>query len=90
MKPIRKMLLVTLLFGLLAASGCASIGPRTVGNDSFDYTSVLAVPYHSYWFWLDNGDIGSKQLFTFMMFLFSLTETGGKEGAPIVTISAGG
>jgi hypothetical protein len=31
----------------------------------------------------------SKSLFTFLMFIFSLTETQGKEAAPIVTIPAG-
>jgi hypothetical protein len=31
----------------------------------------------------------SKSLFSFTMFIFSLTETEGKEGAPIVTIPAG-
>jgi len=52
--------------------------------------AFVAVPYESYWFWIDNRDLQSKGIFSFMMFLFSLTETGGKEGAPVVTISAGG
>lgn len=52
--------------------------------------SFVAVPYESNWFWIDNRDLQSKGIFSFMMFLFSLTETGGKEGAPVVTISAGG
>jgi hypothetical protein len=30
----------------------------------------------------------SKRLFSFLMFLFTLVETSGKEGAPIVTIPA--
>jgi hypothetical protein len=52
--------------------------------------AFVAVPYESHWFWIDNRDLQSKGIFSFMMFLFSLTETGGKEGAPVVTISAGG
>jgi hypothetical protein len=28
----------------------------------------------------------SKRLFSFLMFSFTLVETGGKEGAPILTI----
>jgi len=52
--------------------------------------AFVAVPYESHWFWIDNRDLKSKGIFSFMMFLFSLTETGGKEGAPVVTISAGG
>ena len=35
------------------------------------------------------SDLRSKTLFTFLMFVFSLTETGGKEGAPIITVPAG-
>ncbi len=52
--------------------------------------AFVAVPYQSFWFYIDNRDMKSKAIFTFMMFLFSLTETGSKEGVPIVTISAGG
>jgi hypothetical protein len=49
-----------------------------------------AVPYRGRWFWIDDRDYQSKKLFSFLMFVMTLTETGGKEGAPIVTISAGG
>jgi hypothetical protein len=49
-----------------------------------------AVPYRDRWFWIDDRDYQSKKLFSFLMFVMSLNETGGKEGAPIVTISAGG
>lgn len=48
------------------------------------------VPYRNRWFWIDDRDYRSKKLFSFLMFVMTLTETGGKEGAPIVTISAGG
>ncbi|MCE5333109.1 MAG: hypothetical protein LLG06_00820 [Desulfobacteraceae bacterium] len=49
----------------------------------------IAVPYHDFWFWIDDRDLPSKRMFTFLMFIFTLVETGGKEGAPIVTIPAG-
>ena len=52
--------------------------------------SFIAVPYRGHWFWIDDRDLRSKSLFSFLMFVFSLTETEGKEGAPIVTIPAGG
>lgn len=52
--------------------------------------AFVAVPYQSYWFWIDNRDLRSKGLFSFLMFISSLTETESKDGAPIVTISAGG
>jgi hypothetical protein len=48
--------------------------------------AFLAVPYRGYWFWIDDRDMGSKRLFTFLMFVFTLVETGGKEGAPVLTI----
>ena len=51
--------------------------------------SFVAVPYRDHWYWIDDRDLRSKTLFTFLMFVFSLTETEGKEGAPIVTIPAG-
>lgn len=49
-----------------------------------------AVPYRGRWFWIDDRNYVSKKLFSFLMFVMTLTETGGKEGAPIVTINAGG
>jgi hypothetical protein len=51
--------------------------------------AFIAVPYQDYWFYIDNRDYPSKRIFSFIMFIFALTETGGKEGAPIVTIPAG-
>ena len=49
-----------------------------------------AVPYRNRWFWIDDRDFRSKKLFSFLMFVMTLTETSGREGAPIVTINAGG
>jgi hypothetical protein len=49
-----------------------------------------AVSYRGRWFWVDDRDYVSKKLFSFLMFVMTLTETTGKEGAPIVTINAGG
>jgi hypothetical protein len=51
--------------------------------------SFVAVPYKDHWYWIDDKDVRSKAIFSFLMFVFSLTETQGKEGAPIVTIPAG-
>lgn len=51
--------------------------------------AFIAVPYRDHWFWINDRDLRSKSLFSFLMFIFSLTETGGKEAAPIITVPAG-
>lgn len=51
--------------------------------------AFVAVKYRDYWFYIDDRDLKSKKTFTFLMILFSVTETGGKEGLPLVTIPAG-
>jgi hypothetical protein len=48
-----------------------------------------AVPYQQDWYWIDDKDLPSKRLFSFIMFLFTLTETGDKQGAPIITVPVG-
>jgi hypothetical protein len=48
-----------------------------------------AVPYQRDWYWIDDKDLASKRLFTFIMFLFTITETGDKQGAPVITIPVG-
>jgi hypothetical protein len=66
----------------------ASVAPLIRVHSSSGRPSdvFVSVPYHDYWFWIDNKDLPSKQVFSFLMFVFTLTETGGKAGAPIVTI----
>ena len=49
--------------------------------------AFVSVPYRGQWFWIDDRDCPSKSIFSFLMFMFSLTETGGKGEAPVVTIS---
>jgi hypothetical protein len=48
--------------------------------------SYAAVPYKGYWYWIDDTDIASKRIFTFLMILFSLAETGQTTAAPVVTV----
>jgi hypothetical protein len=50
--------------------------------------AFVAVPYRNHWFWIDDKDLGSKGLFSFLMFILNLVDTGVKEGAPVVTIPA--
>jgi hypothetical protein len=51
--------------------------------------AFTAVQYRDYWYWVDDRDFRTKRTFAFLMILFSLTETGGKEGLPLVTIPSG-
>ena len=59
---------------------------RIRSDDSRPDDAFVAVQYRDNWFWLDDTDLGSKRTFSFLMMLFSLTETGGNTGAPIVTV----
>ncbi len=51
--------------------------------------AFVAVKYRDHWFSIDDRDFRSKRTFAYLMLLFSLTESGGKEGLPLVTIPAG-
>ena len=51
--------------------------------------AFVTVPFRDHWFWIDDKDVLSKNVFSFLMFIFTLTETGEKGGVPIVTIPAG-
>ena len=62
---------------------------RIVSSSQKPDDAFAAVPYGPDWYWIDDKDFNSKRLFSFIMFLFTLTETGDKQGAPIVTIPAG-
>ena len=51
--------------------------------------AFVAVKYEDHWFWIDKGDFKSKVTFAVLMILMSLSETGGGQGLPLVTIPAG-
>jgi len=48
--------------------------------------AYAAVPYKGHWYWIDETDVDSKRIFTFLMILFSLAETGQAPAAPVVTV----
>ncbi|MCF6150655.1 MAG: hypothetical protein E3K37_18660 [Candidatus Kuenenia sp.] len=52
--------------------------------------AFVSIPFHDYWFWIDDRDLPSKRMFSFLMFVFTLVEKEEKGGAPIITIPAGG
>jgi hypothetical protein len=50
--------------------------------------AFVAVAYRGQWFWIDDRDLRTKRAFAFMMFLFTLADTGEKESLPLITIPA--
>ncbi len=50
--------------------------------------AFAAVQYRGHWFWIDEGDWQTKRALTAVMFFFTLSETGGTEKLPLITIPA--
>jgi hypothetical protein len=57
-------------------------GPSAPGN------AFVSVQYRGQWFWIEDRDIQSKAMLNFIMLMFSLTETGTAQAAPLVTVPA--
>jgi hypothetical protein len=69
----------------------AATGPRLVRihcSPGKPADAAVAVAYRGHWFWIDDRDLKSKRAFTFMLMLFTLADTGGKENLPLITIPA--
>ena len=61
---------------------------RVRHGDKAPEDAYVAVRYRGRWFWVEDRDHQSKAMFTSVLFLFSLTETGAAQAAPVVTIPA--
>jgi hypothetical protein len=48
--------------------------------------AYVVVEYRDHWFWIDDEDLKSKRAFAFIMMLFTLTDSGEKQGLPVLTI----
>ncbi len=51
--------------------------------------AFVSVPYRNTYFWIDDRDLMSKKIFSFLMFVFTLVETGEKGATPILTVPTG-
>ena len=67
------------------------IGPliRIASSRKRPADALVAVPYRDYWFSIDDRDVPSKRLFSFLYFIFTLVETGGKGTPTVLTIPTG-
>jgi hypothetical protein len=50
--------------------------------------AYAAARYRKYWFWIDDRDLASKRIFTFLTVFSSIAETGAVPQVPIITIPA--
>ncbi len=50
--------------------------------------AFINVYYRDTWFWVDDGDLASKQALAQLLLLFTMADTGPKENLPVVTIPA--
>ena len=51
--------------------------------------AFVTARYEDHWFWIDSHDFESKRVFTFLMLLLMLSETGQGGRLPVLTIPAG-
>ncbi len=50
--------------------------------------AFVSVYYRDYWFWIDDSDLESKQVFSLMMMLFTMADSSPRENLPVITIPA--
>lgn len=61
---------------------------RVHSGGSAPADAYVAVRYRDRWFWIDDRDIASKRVFTFLRMFTSIAETGVAPQVPVLTIPA--
>ena len=61
---------------------------RIVSGDTKPTDAFTKVYYNDRWYWIENRDLPSKGLFSFLLVMLTLAESGQKAPSPFVTIQA--
>jgi hypothetical protein len=57
-------------------------------SDGKPQDAYVSVAYRNRWFWVDDRDLESKRVISFIMLIFTLADTGKHESLPQITIPA--
>ncbi|BFU92725.1 MAG: hypothetical protein NTAFB01_39120 [Nitrospira sp.] len=61
---------------------------RIVSGEKKPTDAFAKVYYNDRWYWIENRDLASKGLFSFLLVMLTLAESGHKAPSPFVTIQA--